>query len=349
MPKPSPIDGTTTTAALLDRSLDRRDVAEEADRVEHAELARERLQRRLERTAAGDLELEVGQLALRLGERAQQHDVPLDRDQSPDAEQARHAVRVRLRLAVRIDPVVDDLEAVVVEALDVLEVAREPARDRDVHVREACERAVGEAEVRRFAKLVEAVLRREAKRHARDRPGEQPVGVGVHEVRVQDRGARAHEVRGHPHERDRVEVGAERDRVERHAARAERAGEVPGAGLVLVQHQHPHVPAALAQARQQREQVRLRAGDAGDLLQMEDRVALSSALNRSEERVGPVLDRVVGGDELAQLGPPAPVERAETRPRGSRGRRARSAARRAAGRRTRDSRRAPGRHDAAAS
>ena len=75
-------------------------------------------------------------------------------------------------------------------------------------------------------------------------------------------------------ERDRVDVGAERDRVERHAARAQRRCEVPGARLVLVQHQHAHVPAALAQARQQREQVRLRAGDARDLLQMEDGSAL---------------------------------------------------------------------------
>ena len=41
---------------LLDRALDRRDVAEEAHRVGDAELARERPQRRLERPAAGDVE-----------------------------------------------------------------------------------------------------------------------------------------------------------------------------------------------------------------------------------------------------------------------------------------------------
>ena len=46
----------------LDRGLDRRDLAEEAHGVGDAELARERLQRRLERPAPGDLELEIRQL-----------------------------------------------------------------------------------------------------------------------------------------------------------------------------------------------------------------------------------------------------------------------------------------------
>ena len=96
---------------------------------------------------------------------------------------------VRLRLAVRVDPVVHDLEALVVEALDVLEIAREPARDRDVDVREARERTVGEPEVRGLAELVEPVLRREAERDAGDRTREETVRVGVHEVRVQDRRA----------------------------------------------------------------------------------------------------------------------------------------------------------------
>src|SRR2546430_13091554 len=38
--------------------------------------------------------------------------------------------------------------------------------------------------------------------------------------------------------------------------------------LVLVEHEEPHVPPALAQPRQQREEVRLGAGDTRDLLQM---------------------------------------------------------------------------------
>ena len=89
-----------------------------------------------------------GDLLLRGGERAQEDDVALDRDQPADAEQARRLVRVRLRLAVGRDPVVDDLEALLAEALGLCEVAREPARDRDVHVREARDGAVAERERR---------------------------------------------------------------------------------------------------------------------------------------------------------------------------------------------------------
>ena len=148
MPKPSPIDGTTTIAGVLDRRLDRRDVAEEAHRVVDPELPRERAQRRLERPAAGDVELEPRDPAPRLRERAQQDDVALDRDQAADAEQPRHAPVVRRRLAVGLDPVVDDLEARAVEALGLLEVPREPARDRDVDVREARDRPVAEREAR---------------------------------------------------------------------------------------------------------------------------------------------------------------------------------------------------------
>src|SRR5581483_5850321 len=54
----------------------------------------------------------------------------------------------------------------------------------------------------------------------------------------------------------------------------ERPREVPRARLVLVQHQHPHVPPSLAQPGQQREQVRLRAGDARHFLEVEDEAAL---------------------------------------------------------------------------
>ena len=59
----------------------------------------------------------------------------------------------------RRDPVVDDLEAVLVEALGVGEVARETTRDRDVDVRQRRDRAVGEREGASLAELVEAVLR----------------------------------------------------------------------------------------------------------------------------------------------------------------------------------------------
>ena len=76
--------------------------------------------------------------------------------------------RVRRRLAVRRDPVVDDLEALLVEALRLRQVAREAARDRDVHVREAGDGPVAERERAALAELVEAVLRGEADGHARE-------------------------------------------------------------------------------------------------------------------------------------------------------------------------------------
>ncbi len=45
--------------------------------------------------------------------------------------------------------------------------------------------------------------------------------------------------------------------------------ELPGARLVLVEHEEAHLPPALAQIREELQQVRLRAGDARDLLGVE--------------------------------------------------------------------------------
>ena len=103
------------------------------------------------------------------------------------------------------------------------------------------------------------------------RPGHLPVGVGMDEVRVQDLGPVAGEIAAEVRRTrsGRRRAGAGSRRAGR-PGRVERTGEVPCTGLVLVQHQHPDVPAALAQPREQREQVRLGAGDAGDLLQVED-------------------------------------------------------------------------------
>src|SRR6185437_11020148 len=111
----------------LDRRLNRRNLAEEAHGIRDAELTDERLQRGFEWPAAGDLQLEIRQLLPRFRERAQQDEVALDGNQTADTEEARHGVRVRLRLTVGIDPVVHDLEALVVEPFDVLEVAGESA------------------------------------------------------------------------------------------------------------------------------------------------------------------------------------------------------------------------------
>ena len=96
---------------LLDRPLDRRDVAEEPHRVFDLELFGQRAQRRLERAASRNVEPQGRHLPPRLRKRAQQDDVALDRDQTSDAEEPRLARAVRPRLAVGLDAVVDDLEA----------------------------------------------------------------------------------------------------------------------------------------------------------------------------------------------------------------------------------------------
>ena len=171
---------------------------------------------------------------------------------------------------VRGDPVVDDLEVLLVEALGLGEVLREPLRDRDVDVRQRADGAVGDAEPASLAELVEAVLRGEPKRHARHRPGELAVDVRVDEMRVQDAWPNTPEVGDDLAERDGIHVRskADRRRAGRRAA-SELPRELPRAGLVLVEHEEPDVPAALAKVGQELQQVRLRAGDARDLLGVE--------------------------------------------------------------------------------
>ena len=159
-------------------------MAEEANGAVEPELLHERPQRRLERAAARQLKLEVRHLLPCGSHRAQQHDVSLDRDQPPDAEEPRRRGDVRGRGAVDRDSIVDDLEAPLREALCLGEVARQAAGDRDVDVREARDGAVGEGELASLAELVEAVLRREPEGYAGQRAGQLAVHVGVHEVRV---------------------------------------------------------------------------------------------------------------------------------------------------------------------
>ena len=86
---------------------------------------------------------------------------------------------------------------------------------------------------------------------------------------MQDPRASACEVRRHLSERDRIDVRPQPDVVERHAALAERVCELPRPGLVLVEHEEANVPAALAQVGKQLQEMRLRAGDARDLLRMQ--------------------------------------------------------------------------------
>ncbi len=71
-------------------------------------------------------------------------------------------------------------------------------------------------------------------------------------------------------ERDRIDVRSQADVVERDAARAQFLRELPGARLVLVEHEEAHVPAARTQVGEELEEVRLGARDAGDLLRVED-------------------------------------------------------------------------------
>ena len=88
-----------------------------------------------------------------------------------------------------------------------------------------------------------------------------------------------------------------------------------------------------AQVGQQREQVRLRAGDAGHLLGVQDD---HSAVTTRADLVGPVLDRVARLDPLAQLAaervPVDALERAQLL--GELGRRRRGAKRSSGGSRS---------------
>src|SRR5437764_14363411 len=112
----------------------------------------------------------------------------LDGDQSSNAKHAWRAV-IRLRRSAGANPVVDDLKAGLGEAFRLREVLRQTARDRDVHVREPRNEAVGEREPAVLAELVEAVLRAQADRNSRSGPRELAVDVCVNEVGVQEGGS----------------------------------------------------------------------------------------------------------------------------------------------------------------
>ena len=115
---------------------------EQTDVGIEAELADQLPQNRIERTAAGNAQLQLRDLLARGRKCAEQDEVPLDRDQPSDAQQARRAV-VGRRRRPSADAVVDDLEVVFDEALGLGEVPGEPARDRHVQVGEPGDEAVG--------------------------------------------------------------------------------------------------------------------------------------------------------------------------------------------------------------
>src|SRR6478672_6583465 len=116
---------------------------------------------------------------------------------------------------------------------------------------EGCDRAISERKAGVLAELVEAVLRRHTQGHRRQRSGELPVDVRVHEVRMKDLRPLACEIPGKPQESERVDVGRKGNRIEGDATTRQLARKVPGARLMLVQHQEANVPAPLLQSRQE--------------------------------------------------------------------------------------------------
>ena len=142
-------------------------------------------------------------------------------------------------------------------------------------VRECRDRTVSERKTGVLAKFVEAVLRRHAQGNARQRSGELPVDVGVHEMCVEDRRPSAREVSGETQERERIDIRGQGNGVERNPPTGQLSRKVPGTRLVLMQHQEADVPAPLLQSREQRQQVRFRARDPGHLLQVQHGAALA--------------------------------------------------------------------------
>jgi len=114
---------------------------------------------------------------------------------------------------------VDDREGAGRKAFGLLEVAREPAGDRDLPRRQPRNGSVGGRDGPAGAELVEAVLAADAHRHARERRGRQPVEVGVEEVRVHDLRPVPPDRRDEPAERARVGVAAQAQALHRHVPR----------------------------------------------------------------------------------------------------------------------------------
>ena len=87
-----------------------------------------------------------------------------------------------------------------------------------------------------------------------------------------------------PRRHRRIEIEAHAPRLDGNAARRHPRDELTRAGLTLVQHDHPGIPPALSQQRQQREEVRLRARDAGHLLHVQHLRHRAASTTRSAQR-----------------------------------------------------------------
>ena len=142
-----------------------------------------------------------------------------------------------------------------------------------MEIRESGERAVAERERTSLAKSVEAVLRAREHGTRASFAGWQAVGVRVDEVRVQERRPRAAHDSEQPREGQRVGVDAcSRMPSTGTPASTRRPANSHAPGSSSCRRAEARVPAALAEVREQRQQMRLRAGDTRDLADVEDRV-----------------------------------------------------------------------------
>ena len=229
MPKPSPIEGTTTADGPLDRGLDRAHLAEEADGVADAELVRERASAPA-RAGRGRRCRARGRAARRRASaNARSRTMcpligirrPTQSSRRPRAAEPAAARRPgrsrsgRCRSSRRRSP-------------------RPPRGSARARARSRCGRGRGSRPPGRRDRSTASpgtqlkpcfVEKRTGTRTAA--PASSPYASAWTRCVCRIAGRVAHEVRDEPDERDRVDVGAQRDRVERHAARAQRLARTP--------------------------------------------------------------------------------------------------------------------------
>ncbi len=223
----------------------------------------------VERPVAGELERHVRELRACPCERLEQDAVTLDLDQPADERETRHTGGSGRRRP-RVEPVVHDLEPLLLEALALGQVAGEPCGDGDVDVREPRYGAVCGGERPAAAERVEPVLRRDEQRDAREAAGGEPVEVRVDEMRVEHVRPQAADRAEEPAEDERVDGGAHPEALDRDADHLEPVGELGCARLALVQHQQADVVPARSERGEEEQEVVLGPGDARDLRDVDD-------------------------------------------------------------------------------
>ncbi len=242
MPNPSPREGTTTTAFRSNTSPTGttwpRNVTPSGARFRSSESSG---------PAPATSSRQLGHIGPRELECAQQDVEPLDRNQPADRDEPRGG-RCGRRLRSGFDAVVDNGEGVRGKTFGLDEVPREPVRDRDLRMGEARRGAVGGSDEGTRAELIEPVLRADSHRNTRERACWETKHVRVHEMCVENR----RPLQGEPSRNGWVEVEAHSPKLRRHGPRAHRFGELIGAGLALMQHEHARVPPAVAEQRQHR-------------------------------------------------------------------------------------------------